>query len=123
MWQKLHLPESLTAGINEILAVPIVLGIFTQPKDALGSTVRCRCNDSISAAYTYDPFGNNSGFRPERLQCIPVHRTEKLRDCMHTAFAVTARFPEILVARPKGYQSDPDPYMSCDVGDPGDPLA
>jgi RHS repeat-associated protein len=104
----------LTAGIDEIFSSTDASGTLSQLKDALGSTVALAdVSGSISAAYTYDPFGATlvSGQNGSNAFEFTGRENEGNGLYAYRARYYSPSFQRFLSLDPKGYQDDPDPYL------------
>jgi RHS repeat-associated protein len=104
----------LAGGIDEIFSRTDSSGSLTHLKDALGSTVALAdVNGSISAAYTYDPFGSTLLSGQSGLNTLQFTGRENEGNGLYAYRAryYNPAFQRFLSPDPMGYQDDPNPYI------------
>ena len=104
----------LAGGIDEIFSRTDSSGALTQLKDALGNTVALAdVSGSISAAYTYDPFGTTlvSGQSGANALQFTGRENEGNGLYAYRARYYSPAFQRFLSQDPMGYQDDPNPYL------------
>jgi RHS repeat-associated protein len=104
----------LAGGIDEIFSRTDSSGALTQLKDALGNTIALAdVSGSISAAYTYDPFGTTlvSGQSGANALQFTGRENEGNGLYAYRARYYSPAFQRFLSQDPMGYQDDPNPYL------------
>ncbi|MBZ5520893.1 MAG: Ig-like domain-containing protein [Acidobacteriia bacterium] len=104
----------LSGGIDEIFSRTDSSGASTQLKDALGSTIALAdAGGSITAAYTYDPYGGSlaAGLSGSNVFQYTGRENEGNGLYSYRARYYNPAFQRFLSPDPMGYQYDPNPYI------------